>query len=261
MYKDTWSNCYSSICSISFLNQASEKIGSGTGFKIGDFLITNNHVFVAPGAVLVELRFVCQDGHTTNVSKNMSYKDFQSRLQIGMPESSWDFAILSLDDKEFSSIPSLILSNSETVPIGNKIAILGYQFDQINLSIKQGVLSSRYTRAGVKYMQIDSSVNHGNSGGPLINIENNQVIGIITRKHTGLTKAFDDLIKSFDNNITALNAAKGIMTMSGNVDPVQALIATQSQLKITAKEIQRSSNVGIGYAYELDQINDYFKNL
>jgi hypothetical protein len=110
-------------------------------------------------------------------------------------------------------------------------------------------------------MQIDSSVNHGNSGGPLINIENNQVIGIITRKHTGLTKAFDDLIKSFDNNITALNAAKGIMTMSGNVDPVQALIATQSQLKITAKEIQRSSNVGIGYAYELDQINDYFKNL
>ena len=33
------------------------------------------------------------------------------------------------------------------------------------------------------------------------------------------------------------------------------------QMKITAIEIRRSSNVGIGYAYELKHIKDYFDNI
>ncbi|MBC3539048.1 serine protease [Rufibacter sediminis] len=260
MYRDTWTNCYSSICSISFFNQLNQKIGSGTGFKVNNFLVTNNHVFQASGASSVELRFVNIDGNSTKFSKILSYQEFQGRLQTGMPEHSWDFAILSLNDTEFSTIPSLTLSDSSKIQIGGKIAVLGFQFDQTNLSIKQGLLSSKYTKAGVKYMQIDASVNHGNSGGPLINVDNNRVVGIVTRKHTGLTNAFDDLIKTFDNNIKVLNVAKGMMSMSG-VDPVEALIVSQNQMKITSKEIQRSSNVGIGLAYELDQIKDFFDHL
>lgn len=260
MYRDTWVNCHSSVCSISFFNQSGQKIGSGTGFKVNSYLVTNNHVFVAPGAYTVELRFVNADGYSIRQSKTLSYTEWSSRIVDGMPESSWDFAILRLDDTEFSTIPSLTLSNSSTVPIGNKIAVLGFQFEQNNLSIKQGVLSSKFTNVGVKYMQLDASINHGNSGGPLINVENNRVIGIVTRKHTGLTQAFDNLINSFDNNITALNAAKGGVRLSG-IDPIEVLMISQSQMQTTAREIKRSSNVGIGYAYELDKINDFFQHI
>ncbi|MBC8415317.1 MAG: trypsin-like peptidase domain-containing protein [Candidatus Cloacimonetes bacterium] len=257
MYKQTWQNCHQSICSISFFNQAGQKMGSGTGFKIDNFLVTNNHVFAAQGAVMVNLRFVDIDGNSTLAEKNMTYTEFQAKLELGMPESSWDFAILKLDDTEFSSIPSLTLADSSSIEIGHDIAVLGFQFEQTNLSIKKGILSSKYIRAGVNYMQVDVSVNHGNSGGPLIDVENNTVVGIVTRKHTGLTQAFDNLLQSFDNNITALQAAKGIMGLGG-VDPVEALTVSQNQMKITAVEIRRSANVGIGYAYELQHIKDFF---
>ena len=258
MYRDTWTNCHSSICSINFLNQQGQRIGSGTGFKIGNYLVTNNHVYVAPGAASVELRFVNEDGHTTRAAKTITYFDFQQRLKIGLPETSWDYATLTLGDAEFNAIPSLTLSDSSTLRIGQRIAVLGFQFDQSNLSIKQGILSSRYLRAGVKYLQVDASVNQGNSGGPLINIDNNRVVGIVTRKHTGLTSAFDNLIQSFANNIQALQAAQGLMGLGG-IDPVNVLIIGQNQMKITSEELRRSANVGIGFAYELDEINHFFE--
>jgi len=242
MYKDTWLNCHASICSISFLNEQGQRIGSGTGFKIGNHLVTNNHVYVAPGAINVELRFVNEDGHTTRATKTIS-----------------DYAILNLEDEEFNIVPSLTLADSSTVNIGQRIAVLGFQFEQSNLSIKQGILSSRFTKVGVKYMQIDASVNQGNSGGPLINIDNNRVVGIVTRKHTGLTNAFDDLIQSYNANTQALQAVQGIIGF-GAIDPIQVLIIGQNQMKLTAEQMRRSANVGIGYAYELDEINQFFDN-
>jgi len=261
MYRDTWNDCHSSICSISFLNQEGIRIGSGTGFKIGNHLITNNHVYAAPGAAYVVLCFVCEDGYTIRATKVITYVNFQNRLQWGLPESSWDYAILDLSDAEFSTIPSLTLSDSSTIRIGQSIAVMGFQFDQNNLSIKQGILSSRYVRSGVKYMQIDASVNQGNSGGPLINIDNNQVVGIVTRKHTGLTNAFDDLLNSFSDNIQILQAANQFPGHYNGINLLNGFIATQFQMKRTAEEVRRSANVGIGYAYELDEIRHYFMNV
>lgn len=257
MYTEIWNGTLSSICSINFLNQEGRRIGSGTGFKVRDCLVTNNHVYAASGAVAVELRFVNEDGYSTKVSKVISYVNFQDRLQAGLPEDSWDYAILRLDDAEFNTIPNLTLADSSSIRIGHHIAILGFQFEQTNLSIKQGILSSRYIRAGVKYMQIDASVNQGNSGGPLIDIKTNRVVGIVTRKHTGLTQAFDALLQSFSNNIQALQASQGIMKLRG-IDPVAALLASQEQMRITSEELRRAANVGIGYAYELEEINRFF---
>lgn len=258
MFTSTWSSCYQSICSISFFNSSGEKIGSGTGFKAAGFLITNNHVYFAPGAASVELSFVSANGYTSRIQKTLSYLDFQARLVSGMPESSWDYAILSLNDEEFQSIPDLELSESKTIEIGSQVAILGYQFEQSNLSMKVGILSSRYVKAGVKYLQIDSSVNQGNSGGPLVNIETNKVVGIITRKATGLSQAFDELVHSFDINSQILRS--GITVSVGGVNIYEALAISQEQMKRTALEIKRSANVGIGYAYDLEKILDYIIN-
>ena len=121
MYNNTWQSCYASICSISFLNAAGQKIGSGTGFKVKEFLITNNHVYAAPGAHSVELRFVNIDGYTTKAVKNISYAEFQGKLVDGMPENSWDFAIITIDCNEFEHIPSLELAESTTIRIGESV--------------------------------------------------------------------------------------------------------------------------------------------
>lgn len=259
--KDTWVNCHASICSISFLNVSGEKIASGTGFKVDKTLITNNHVYYAPTAHSVELKFVRQDGISINKNKVISYSEFKNRLLSGDNEQNWDYAILDLNDEEFDSIPSLELSKNNDFDIGDQIAILGFQFDQANLSIKQGIVSSRLNRNCVKYIQIDSSVNNGNSGGPLINISTNHVIGIVTRKHTGLTDAFEQLEKSLESNIAIFTQASsmGSVILTG-IDPIMALKLNQEQFKIATKEIKRSANVGIGYAYELEKVLDYLLN-
>jgi len=262
MLTNTWNQCFASICSITFKDKTGDKIGSGTGFKVRNTLVTNNHVYVAPGADKVELRFVREDGFTDGAIKTISYSDFKTRLLIGDGENGWDYAILKLDDTEFAEIPPLELSDSSQIKIGHQVAVFGFQFDQSNLSLKQGVISSRDIKNKVKYLQIDASVNNGNSGGPLIDIQTNKVIGIVTRKHTGLTIAFDNLLTSIHNNLQALNAAaQGGTIMMMGINPIQALTISQQQLKIAATELKRSANVGIGFAFELDLVLDYFNHL
>ena len=139
---------------------------------------------------------------------------------------------------------------------------MGFQFDQPNLSLHSGILSSRFTNVDVKYLQLDASVNQGNSGGPLIDPKTSEVIGIITRKMTGLTKQFDELLKSFSENIRVLEEAKkgGSIEMFG-IDPIDFFKVSQIQMAKISVEIRRSANVGVGYAYELEKVRTSLNSL
>lgn len=261
MYRDLWKLVHRSICSIIYFRNG-ERIASGTGFKVGEKLITNNHVIQVPGSTDVWLRFVNEDGFTDFAVKKMSFSDFTSRLIDGMPEDSWDYAILDFNLAEFNTIPSLQLCTQDKFEIGQPIALFGFQFDQPNLSLHSGILSSRFVRADVKYLQLQTSVNQGNSGGPLIDPNTSEVIGIVTRKMTGLTRQFDELLKSFSENIRVLEDARkhGSMQMFG-VDPIEVFKVSQTQMAKISTEIRRSANVGVGYAYELEKVRTSLKNL
>jgi len=254
MYRDLWQNIHKSVCSITFLKN-DERIASGTGFKVNNKLVTNYHVIQVPTATHVQLRFVNEDGYTDSASKIMPLNQFLTKLADSMPMDSWDYAILDLDWSEFTSIPSLNLCVIDEFAIGQSVALFGYQFDQPNLSIHSGILASRFISGGVKYLQLDASVNQGNSGGPLVNPNTSEVIGIVTRKMTGLTKQFDELLRSFEHNIQTLEQAskRGRSQMLG-IDQIEGMKISQTQMAKISLEIKRSANVGIGYAYELEKV-------
>jgi len=132
MYRNLWKEVYKSICSIVYYSD-DKRIASGTGFKVGDKLITNNHVIQVPQATDVLLRFVNEDGYTDFASKRMSSTDFQARLLDGMSKNSWDYAILDFSIPEFDTVPSLCLTSQDKFTIGQSIALFGFQFDQPNL--------------------------------------------------------------------------------------------------------------------------------
>jgi len=69
-----------------------------------------------------------------------------------------------------------------------------------------------------------------------------------------LAKSFDDLEKSFDKNLEALSLVNGTMTIGGNIDLIQSFKATQVQMKIVSKNIKRSANTGIGFAFSCDKL-------
>lgn len=258
---DLWKKIHLSIFSITIEN-AGTRISSGTGFKIGNYLVTNNHVIQVPGSRSV-VRSVLADGHSTSLDLVFDKFQFYRMLVDGDQENGWDYAIIKIEDSSFSALPSLVMEDHDLVLIGSQVGIFGYQFDQPQLSMHVGYVSAQYPKAGVGYIQLDLSVNHGNSGGPLVDVKTGRVIGLVTRKATGLTKQFDELLKAFRQNVVQLQALKksGMQASIAGLDPVKATLTIQVQMERIAMEISRSANVGIGYAYQISKIRDSFCHL
>ncbi|MGY1426534.1 S1 family peptidase [Lysobacter sp. A289] len=248
-----WQRAHPSIISLTFLNTAGERITSGSGFKMGRYLITNNHVIQAPSARRVILRTVGPDGSAPVFEADFGRLNFQHMLRSGQDASSWDYAVMAVDHPAFAQIPDLEAKEDEGVTIGSEACFLGFQFEQPNLALHRGLVSSTFVKAGVRYIQIDGSVNHGNSGGPLIDIVDGKVLGIVTRKATGLTKDFEDLDAVLQSNIELLNRSAGGVFLSG-IDPIAATRMVQEQIRVIARNIGRSANVGIGYAYHISEV-------
>ena len=87
-----------------------------------------------------------------------------------------------------------------------------------------------------------------------MDIESGKVLGIITRKATGLSRMFQELLQSFETNIQAFQAAKGMIGLAG-IDPMAALEISQRQMQHVAHEIERSANVGIWYAFSIEHVS------
>lgn len=251
MYKEVWVTVQPSVCSLTFFYNE-YRLSSGSGFKVGDKLITNNHVLQVPSATHVAVQFVADDGHSLTAERTFTIIEFKKRLLDGEPKDSWDYAILDLALPEFTSIPSLELAITDDNPIGSAIALFGFHFEQTNLAMHTGIIASKFVHAGVPYLQLDASVNAGNSGGPVVRPDTGEVIGIVTRKATGLTTQFDLLRQSFSYWLDRY-------TLFGDLPFVEqveshTLVTVQTQLQAFANEINRSANVGIGYAYELARV-------
>ena len=92
------------------------------------------------------------------------------------------------------------------------------------------LLSTHIASITASHLRIDASVNHGNSGGPLFNV-NGEQIGVVNAKHGSLS-AF----------LTQVQAARpGAAIVVGGINPVEVL-------QRLIEEMQRNLNLGIGYA-------------
>jgi V8-like Glu-specific endopeptidase len=253
-----WEKIFKSVVKITHL-KGGHVISSGTGFIYNKHLITNNHVFYSNQTDEIKLHTVKENGFEIEYQLIMPYSAFRDRLKEGMGEESWDFAIIDLESTNFEKLPSLeIIEANKKIEIGEEIALFGFPLLQENLSMNAGHISSKKIQASVKYIQVDASVNRGNSGGPLIEVNSGKVIGIVTRKGTGLTEMFDQLKNHTQQNLNMANQMQDGVFMMG-ISFKQVLVATQTQSLQLINEIERSANVGIGYAFELVEMRKYFE--
>jgi hypothetical protein len=78
-------------------------------------------------------------------------------------------------------LPALSLGDSESVPPGTRVLVIGNALGILEGSLSTGVISGFRNMDGYKVLQTDASANHGNSGGPMLD-ENANVVGVVTFK-------------------------------------------------------------------------------
>ena len=161
--------------------------------------------------------------------------------------------MISITDLDFEKIPSLPLADNGSVVIGQPVAVMGFQFDNPNLTIKSGILSTFVFHNDIRYLQFDGSVFWGNSGSPLIDLETQEVLGIIGYKLDLKNKAYEQMIEIIRSNVKMLEKAQGEIDIKG-VDPIQVLIAWQKQIKQLSNEIYRASGNGVGIAIDIQAV-------
>jgi S1-C subfamily serine protease len=238
---------------MAFLDKSGKKLGGASAFLSNGMVLTNHHVFLGHRkAAQVGIR---RDDMPAGEYRAFASDDFAARLVTGSQEQSYDYAVLRLPEVIHPDDHQFTLERPGPRRIGDTIALLGFPLEHDNLTCHQGVISSFYESGLAKIIQVDASVNAGNSGGPLIDPETGAAIGVVTRKATGLSRLFKELRNSIQQNIQVLQAASsaGAMIIAG-VNPVEAIIVSQHQMEATLTEIERQANVGIGYAVSVEHL-------
>ena len=92
-----------------------------------------------------------------------------------------DFALLQVDA---SSLPALPWIKAEDVELGEEVRAFGFPLTSAlgsSLKVTRGTISGVERAEGNPEFQIDSSVNPGNSGGPLVN-DRGEVVGVVVAR-------------------------------------------------------------------------------
>ncbi|XP_073776814.1 serine protease HTRA2, mitochondrial-like, partial [Danio rerio] len=148
-------------------------ISNGSGFIISsdDLIVTNAHVVANKRGVRVKL--------TNGETYSATVQDV---------DQAADIATIKINVK--NPLPTLRLGKSSDVRQGEFVVAMGSPFSLKN-TITSGIVSSAQrgskelglSNSNMDYIQTDATIDFGNSGGPLINLDG-EVIGINTMKVT-----------------------------------------------------------------------------
>lgn len=108
----------------------------------------------------------------------------EETAQVVADDPELDLALLKLSSG--GPHPFLAFGRSTDLRLGQDLVILGYPLCWDALTVTRGVLSARY----IGWLQTDTAVNPGNSGGPAFNRQGG-VVGISTAKRGGTDRVED----------------------------------------------------------------------
>jgi S1-C subfamily serine protease len=144
----------------------------------------------------------------------------QATIQGTDPSS--DLAVLKIDASSRALTP-LPLGDSDAIEVGDPVVAIGNPFG-LDRTVTAGIVSAiqRAITAPNGYtidhvIQTDAAINHGNSGGPLLN-RRGEVIGVNSQIETG------------DNGVSSGNVGVGFAIPSNTVKTVVAQLIRQGHI-------------------------------
>ncbi len=150
-----------------------QSLGSGFVISPDGYIVTNNHVISAgtKGATVESITVTMIDR-----------KEYKARV-VGRDASS-DLAVLKVDA---TNLPFVKFGDSTRARVGDWVIAIGNPFG-IGSTVTAGIVSALHRVTGQggaydRFIQTDASINQGNSGGPMFDM-NGQVIGINSQIYT-----------------------------------------------------------------------------
>jgi len=146
-------------------SQTQQALGSGFVYDGSNHVVTNQHVVASATSV----RVTTSDGST-----------YDARV-VGTDPST-DLAVLEVDAPA-GTLEPLDLGDSSSLAVGDQVVAIGSPFG-LQTTLTSGVVSALDRRITAPdgfsigdAIQTDAAINHGNSGGPLLNMSS-QVVGV-----------------------------------------------------------------------------------
>src|SRR5439155_18612315 len=194
-------------------------IGSGVIITTDGYILTNNHVVDGADEIKVELT---------------DDRSFSAKL-VGSDKPS-DLALLKVNA---SNLHPIALGNSEAVKVGDIVLAVGNPLG-VGQTVTMGIISAKGRSTSVgeggyeDFLQTDAPINHGNSGGALVNTRG-ELVGINSQ-----------ILSNSDGNIgigfaIPSNMAKNVMEQLRTKGKV-----TRSQLGVTVQGVTSEMAESLG---------------
>ena len=155
---------------VNIFGQPVQAASSGSGFILSSdgYILTNYHVV--------------QDASSVHVT---TYGGDTFQAQVIGGDADYDIAVLKVSA---SGLQRAVLGNSDTLNVGDRILAIGNPLGELTFSLSGGMVSIVNRAINVSgtpfhMIQTDTSINLGNSGGPLLNTSG-EVVGIVSAKYS-----------------------------------------------------------------------------
>ncbi|MCC7417895.1 MAG: DegQ family serine endoprotease [Acidobacteria bacterium] len=194
-------------------------MGSGVIVSPDGYILTNNHVIDNADSIRVEMT----DG-----------RSYTARV-VGA-DAPTDLALLKIDA---SGLRPLALGNSDAVSVGDVVLAVGNPLG-VGQTVTMGIISAKGRSTSVgdgsyeDFLQTDAPINHGNSGGALVDVRG-ELIGINSQ-----------ILSTSDGNIgigfaIPANMARRVMEQLRTTGKV-----TRAQLGVTVQQVTEDMAQSLG---------------
>ena len=154
-----------------------------------------------------------------------------------------DYAVLRVD---IAGVPYLPLGDYASAEAGDDVLIAGFPLGADFLSFSRGIVAAKVrvpshinTVVSLNILQLDASVNPGNSGGPLFHLDTGSVVGIVAVRLGNIEEHIERLSR--------LPQTRGDLPLTEIVD--------------TLRTINAFMNPGIGRAISIEYANEELRRL
>lgn len=234
------------IANATFQVACGTSLGSGFSLLRDNLVVTNFHV--VEEIIDFQLKRAKEDACLTCESGE------QLEATLIHVEASNDFAILRVKTPLPAGREVLQPSIGFSPKRGKRVIFAGYPHGIPELLTSEGIISAPKPNGR---FNIDGMINGGNSGGPIVDTETGDVIGIITQRRYVLndeSRLIDEEIKKLQNYLNQISRNATAEIMGIDFGDLSRLFSRS--LQVTSEVMSMNANSGIGIGFPISPVTD-----